>query len=589
MEYYSYAWNEWAVALAKKIGEILSIETDAKEVSRPQDASMGDLTYPCFRLAKQLGKSPAEVATVVAQALTGAFPWVAEANAVGPYVNVRLAVGPAVERVIQDVEAQGQQYAMNPTAATGPLVFEYASPNSHKEIHVGHLRNFVLGSAIVRVMRAAGRPVVAVSYLNDLGSNVAKCLWQLVRTQGFEVRALQMGDVTTILQSVPAERRTGKYLGQLYTEATAAVEEEANKQEASYVQAQLEAHSVAWEALWKETRGWCVHELLTIFDELGVEVVKQYFESSFLDESARLVDELLAHGIAKESQGAIIVDMEELKLGVLMIRKTDGNLLYASKDLPLADQKLRDYPEASALQILTDVRQVPYVRQLAEVMKRRGLTKPILPLGHELVRLPEGTMSSRKGNIVTYQGLRDAVLEYAVQGVAERHPDWTAERVTDVARHLAFAGIKFSTLKQDNDKVSTFDMKEALSFDGATGPYCQYAVIRLSSILRKAAAKGLLPSVKVPNAYTHTSEKALALSLAALPSLITLAGRDQRPSVITHWCVEAAQNINAFYRDVPVMDATPAEAASRLRLAQAAKEVLSLGLGLLGITVPEEM
>lgn len=584
-----YAWNTWATALADKIGQILSIPAEGTDVTRPQDASMGDLVYPCFRAAKQLEKSPAEVAQMVAHQLRGALPWMADVQAVGPYVNVRLDVGQAVELVIKDVEERGKDYGTVPMASTGPLVFEYASPNSHKEIHVGHLRNFVLGAAIVRVMRAAGRPVVPVSYLNDVGSNVAKCLWHLVRSQGRDVRALHMQDVSTILQAVPSEQRTGKYLGQLYTEATTAVEEETNKQEASYVQAQLEAHNAAWEALWKETRGWCVDELLRIFDELGVQVVNHYFESSFLDESARLVDELRAKGIAKESQGAIIVDMEELKLGVLMIRKTDGNLLYASKDLPLADQKLRDYPEASALQILTDVRQVPYVRQLAEVMKRRGSTKPLLPLGHELVRLPEGTMSSRKGNIVTYQGLRDAVLDYAKQGVTERHPDWSAERVTEVARHLTFAGIKFSTLKQDNDKISTFDMKEALSFDGATGPYCQYAVIRLSSILRKAAAKGLVPRKDVPNAYTHASEKALALSLAALPSLVVLAGRDQRPSVITHWCVETAQNVNAFYRDVPVMDATPDEAASRLRLAQAAKEVLTSGLALLGISVPEEM
>jgi arginyl-tRNA synthetase len=585
----SYAWNEWAAALAERVGEILTVKTEANEVTRPQDASMGDLTYPCFRMAKQLGKSPAEVAEMVAGKLTNAFPWLAEAKAVGPYVNVRLSVGAAVERVIQDIEAQGQTYGTVPLASTGPLVFEYASPNSHKEIHVGHLRNFVLGAAIVRVMQAAGRPVVPVSYLNDLGSNVAKCLWHLVRSQGRDIRSLRIEEVPAILELVPSEQRTGKYLGQLYTEATAAVEEEANKQEASYVQAQLEAHNPAWEALWKETRGWCVEELLRIFGELGVKVEKHYFESSFLDESARLVDELLAKGIAKESQGAIIVDMEELKLGVLMIRKTDGNLLYASKDLPLADQKLRDYPEASALQILTDVRQVPYVRQLAEVMKRRGCIKPLLSLGHELVRLPEGTMSSRKGNIVTYQGLRDAVLEYATQGVAERHPDWSPERVAETARYLAFAGIIFSTLKQDNDKVSTFDMKEALSFDGATGPYCQYSTIRLTSILRKAAAKGLMPRKDAPNAYTHDSEKALALSLAAYPNMVGLAGRDQRPSVLTHWCVETAQNINAFYRDVPVMDATKEEAECRLRLAVAAKEVLSLGLGLLGISVPEEM
>ncbi|MBP9763089.1 arginine--tRNA ligase [Patescibacteria group bacterium] len=583
------AWLTWSTELAEKVGDILGTKVEANDLVPPQDANWGDLSYPCFRAAKSLGKNPAELAQMVAHGLQGKLDWVAEVVAMGPYVNIRLQVAGAVERVIQDVEAQGADYGMLPMSATGPVVFEYANPNTHKEIHIGHLRLFILGAAIIRVMKAAGRPVIPVSYINDVGSNVAKCLWQLVRAHEGSVMQLSEQAAKELLERIPAERHTGKYLGQLYTESTLAAEEPGSKEEISYVLAQLEAHTPAWEILWRETHGWCVQELKQIFQEVGVDVEKQYFESDYLDESSRLVDELLAKGIAKESQGAIIVDMEEQKLGVLLLRKSDGNLLYAAKDLPLADQKMQDYPQASALQVMTDVRQVPYIKQLAEVMKRRGITLPFLSMGYELVRLPEGAMSSRKGNIVTYQALRDAVLEYALQGVTERHPEWSKEKVEDTARQLAFAGIIFSMLRQDNDKIVTFEMKEALSFDGATGPYCQYAVIRLSSILRKAANKGLKPSKDVPNAYAHASEKALALSLAAFPHVVALAGRDQRPSVIAHWCVEAAQNVNAFYRDVPVMDATPDEAASRLRLAQAAKQVLTLGLGLLGIAVPEEM
>lgn len=585
-----YAWNTWTTELARGISEILGTTVEASDIIRPQDSEMGDLSYPCFRAAKTVGKNPAELAHAVAHTLHGALPWVAEVLAVGPYVNIRLQVSTAVDHVVKDIETHGNSYGTIPASTDAPVVFEYANPNTHKEIHIGHLRNFILGAAVVRVMKAAGRSVVPVSYVNDVGSNVAKCLWKLVQAQGRDARSLQEQGVVSVLQTVLPEQRTGKYLAQLYVEATVAADENEHvKEEVSFIQAQLEAHVPAWELLWKETRQWCVDELFEIFRELGIEVEKQYFESSYLDESVRLVDELLAKGIAKESQGAVIVDMEQQKLGVLVIRKTDGNLLYAAKDLPLADQKLRDYPNAGALQIMIDVRQVPYMRQLAEVMKRRGSTVPFLSMGYELVRLPEGAMSSRKGNIVTYQALREVVLDYAKQGVTERHADWSEEKIQDTARRLAFAGMIFSTLRQDNDKALTFDMQEALSFDGATGPYCQYAVIRLSSILRKAAAKGLMPREDAPNAYIHASEKVLALSLAAYPSVVALAGRDQRPSVVAHWCVETAQHINAFYRDVPVMDATPEEAASRLRLARAAKQVLSQGLALLGISVPEEM
>ncbi len=585
----NYAWGEWTHALAERISTIVGAPVEAREVTRPQDENWGDLSFACFKYAKAMGKNPAELALLVAEQLTSALPWVETAVAMGPYVNIRLVTSLAVERVIQDVEMDHASYGFTQPAVEKPVIFEYANPNTHKEIHIGHLRNFTLGAATVRVMKAAGRAVVPVSYVNDVGTNVGKCLWQLVRTQGYSVKELNEAQVDALLQAVPAEQRTGKYLGQLYTEATTLAEDETHTPEISYVQTKLEEHDPAWERLWRVTRDWCIDELHRIFGELGVQVERQYFESTYLDESGRLVDELLSQGIAKESQGAVIVDMEEEKLGILVMRKGDGTLLYAAKDLSLADQKCRDYPDASSLEILVDVRQVPYVKQLAEVMRRRKTALPIESFGYELVRLPEGTMSSRKGTIVTYQGLRDAVFAYAEEGIRTRHADWNAEQIHSVATDLAKAGLIFGMLKQDNDKSIVFDMKEALSFDGATGPYCQYSIVRLSSILRKAAAKGLHAAKNAANAYTHDSEKALAMALATFPSIVMMAGRDQRPSVVAHWCVETAQYVNAFYRDVPVLDATKEEAESRLRLAQAAKEVLIQGLGLLGISVPEEM
>ena len=584
-----YAWNDWSAELAQRIGEILSVTVELSEITRTQDPALGDLSYVCFRAAKTAGKNPAELAQTIAQALKGKLSWAEDITATGPYVNVRLSTSAAVSRIIKDVEGAGGSYARFPVTSTDLVVFEYANPNTHKEVHIGHLRNFTIGAAVLRVMRTAGRSVIPVSYVNDVGTNVGKCLWHLVRTHGYVIKELTEAQVEALVNAVPVEQRTGKYLGQLYTEATTLAEDEANTPDISFVQSQLEAHNAAWERLWKITRDWCIDELHRIFGELSVEVERQYFESTYLDESGRLVDDLLKRGIAKESQGAVIVDMEEMKLGVLVMRKSDGTLLYAGKDLALMEQKLKDYPQASVLQMVVDVRQAPYFRQLNEVMKRRNFPVPIDSFGYELVRLPEGAMSSRKGTIVTYQSLRDAVVQYATGEIATRHPDWTEGKISQTAWQLAQAGMMFSMLKQDNDKTIVFDMKEALSFDGATGPYCQYAVIRLSSILRKAATRNLFPSKDVPPAFAHASEKQLALSLAAFPQVVATAGRDQRPALVAHWCVETAQNINAFYRDVPVLDATPAEAASRLRLAEAAKTGLSAGLALLGIQIPEEM
>lgn len=573
------AWNYWTAEIAKRLSALTDSTIEPADLVVPPDSKLGDLAFGCFKLAKSMGKSPAEIAKDLASKFDIKNTDIESVAAAGPYVNFLLSTGFAVHRVIRDIEVSRDQYGNSTDGANRQLVLEYAQPNTHKEIHVGHLRNLVLGVSENLLLKKAGWEVVTASYHGDVGAHVAKCLWWMVKSRN---------GVMTV-DDLPMDQRTGKYLGQLYAEATRQLDEHPEyKDEISSVQQKLEAHDPVWESLWLETRRWSLDEMAEIFDDLGVDITRQYLESEVTDRGQQMVDTLLEKGIAKESQGAMIVDLEDVKLGVFLVRKSDGTSLYGTKDLALAEKKHAEYPKAERSLILVDNRQQFYFKQLFETLKRMGITVPHEFIGYEFVTLKSGAMSSREGNIVAFQDFRDSVIDYARGEVLKRHEDWTEGKVTHVSWCIAMAGIKFGMLKQDSDKIFTFDLEQALSFDGDTGPYCLYAAARLASILRKAGPQNPFDG-ELTSSYDHDSEKALALILAAFPSRVRQAAAELRPAIIAQWSLDASQAINAFYRDVPVLESEGELREGRIRLATVARETLSLGLGLLGIRVPDEM
>jgi arginyl-tRNA synthetase len=469
---------------------------------------------------------------------------------------------------------------------------------------------------MVAILRHAGWNVITASYHGDVGAHVAKCLWQFVesgRAPGTGHRAsdeergkkkkkkaaerkspvmdLSMYEVRAMIEAIPRERRTGKYLGDLYSQATRELAADPDKKEiVSRVQQALEGDDPVWRKLWQETRRWSLDEFIVLFEEFGVDIERQYLESEVMGEGQKIVDELLKKGVARESDGAIVVDLEDADLGIFLIRKSDGTSLYATKDLALAELKREEYPDIGRSVMLVDNRQTQYLRQLFETLKRTGYPIPNEHVNYEFVTLKGGAMSSREGNIVTYQDFRDQVYKYAWEQTKARHKSWSQGQINYTAWSLALAGMKFGMLRQDPDKVYTFDMKEALSFEGDTGPYVQYTAVRLNSILRRADYPDIRGKEE-PNCrmLSAPQEKRLALDVARFCEAAARAAEDMRPSIIANWCLEAARDANAFYRDLPVLDAESGVREARIRLVYAARDALTIGLRVLGIPVPEEM
>lgn len=591
--------------LAQRVSTITGVHVTNEAFTRPPKPDMGDIALGCFAIAKELGQNPVEIAKKIVAEFGHDMRTVEKVEAAGPFVNVTIKAGEFIHLLVRDIEQDGDDYGACDDGKKQKLLFEYAQPNTHKEMHVGHLRNLILGSALVRLLRHAGWDVIPLSYHGDVGAHVAKCLWWMVergrksgavskhdgKIETSKAMGLSMGEVQELLDAVPKTDHTGKYLGGLYTEATRELAANPDHQQTvSGVQQALEADDPIWHKLWQETRHWSLDEMTDLFEELGVEIDRQYLESEVTAPGQKIVDELMEKGVATKSEGAIVVNLEDADLGVFLVRKSDGTSLYATKDLALAYLKLEEYPKAMRSVMLVDNRQSLYFKQLFETLKRMGYGVPTEHIGYEFVTLKGGAMSSREGNIVTYQDFRDEVFTYAWEETKKRHPDWNEGQLTYTAWALAIAGMKFGMLKQDPEKLFTFDMTEALAFDGDTGPYVQYSVVRLNAILKKADFPDIRGS-EDPDCRIlgEPQEKALALALARFNEVVRSSAAEMRPSALAHWSVETARLANAFYRDVPVMDAEDDKRAARLRLVYAARDVMTEGLKMLGIPVPEEM
>lgn len=620
--------------MARHIGDVLEEKIGPEDIVAPPKPDMGDLAFACFRVAKKRGTSTADVAKELARKLENVDQSVEKIEAAGPYLNIKLRAGVFIDRVAREVEQAGEDYGRTEAGQGKQVMLEYANLNSHKEFHVGHLRNILYGLSLNRLLGFAGWHTVPVSYLNDMGSHVAKCLWLFVRRGSYLIerpkpkavrgkkKAEQLEDPTVtmtedqwtryvmenltvtwahrMIDAIPAKDHTGKFLGEIYAEASKLLEEnEAWKSEVSLVLKKLEDHDKGWAYLWQETRRWSLMELSRYLQDLGADIEKQYLESEFVDRSKQAVDDLLAKGIAIESQGAVIIDfdaypdpeVQKQKLGVMILRKSDGTLIYATKDIPLAEQKFEDYPKQDLSLIVVDFRQALYFRQLFAALKLLGYAKPLKHLGYEFVTLPDGAMASRKGNIVTLQDFLARAIELARAEVVARHKDeWNDGKIEHAAWCIAMGGVMFTMLRQDPEKPIVFDMAKALAFEGDTGPYVQYAATRLASINQKAKSK----KQDLKNAdmvvLDHDSEKHLAFVLAQLPEAAARAAAEYKPSIVAQWCLDAASAVSVFYRDVKVLESKNEEVKlARLRLVAAARVALQNGLHLLGINVPDAM
>lgn len=559
--------------LKQKIKKELKLE--GAVFSYPPNINLGDLSLACFELAKSQKKSPVELAGDLAARFSKQNrlkKYFTEVKAVGPYLNFYINPEYLANRVIGEIKRGKKNYGSNQTGKKVRVMVEYSNGNTHKEYHVGHLRNISYGDAVNRLLSVNGYESIPVSYINDFGIFTAKTLWNWQRNKKYEA----------------SSEEKGYLLGKCYSEASKELESHPEyKEEVTHIMKSIESRQGKYYDLWEKTRDWSIDYFSSIYRDLGIKFEHTFYESKFVDAGLALVKEMVASGQLVKSEGAIIANLEKYGLAVLPVIRTDGTALYPVADLALAQEKFKKYNVQESIYVV-DVRQSLYFQQLAKIFELLGYTQKITHMGYDFVTLPDGMMSSRTGNVITYEELKSKIWEKLIQETKKRHEDWINDRIKHVAWSLTVSTIKFEMLKVSADKIITFNIDEALRFDGYTACYLQYGYARLKSIVRKEPIR-LFVGVTNLNELKEIKEKELLMKLGQYPELIKSAGDKYNPSEIAKYLFELVQLFNDYYHGIPILKAEPKIRRARLALIKAIAQVLNNGFNILGMKVIEEM
>lgn len=553
-------------------------------LEKPPETRLGDFALPCFRFAKDLRKKPPEIAETLAAELTGkGSPWLARIEVVGAFLNIFInqshlatAVLPEVldgrwfERLRRDRVAPAQQ-----------VMIEYSQPNTLKDFHVGHTRNLCLGLSLVHLFRFCGYKVTAANYFGDDGTHISTVLWYIDEYK----------------PAPPASGRYSEWFGQIYVKAKQAVAsaEAAEKQRIeariSAIHRQVEHQEGEIYKLWQTTRAWSLQEFKEIYHWFEAPFDVDFFESECSLDAQRIVDEYLTKGVFVLDEGAIGVDLKPYKLGFCILRKRDGNTLYATKDLALARRKFEQYHVDRAIYVVAD-EQNHHFRQVFKVLELMGFPQAsqCFHLSYGMVKLPEGKMSSRDGSAVPFTTLRETMLSELDKVLAKYQGEWSEAELKDTANKLCVGAIKYGMISTDPKSEIVFNLQDWLSFEGHSGPYLMYSYARTRSILRKAADLGYAPSLVGVEQLAQPTEHELLRYLYDFNEVVAGACEQYKPSLLATHLFYTCKAFNRFYAEVPVLKAEqPAVRDARLALIEGFAHTMKQGLALLGMTPPERM
>jgi arginyl-tRNA synthetase len=549
-----------------------------ENIGEPPNLKMGHFAFACFPLAKALKKAPVQIAQTIKESISKSS-MIDEVILAGPYVNFKVSGQGYGEHVLNDIKS-GDFFSRTLTDYTPKTMIEYSQPNTHKEMHVGHMRNLCLGNAIVRIKKYCNQEVIPVTYPGDSGTHVAKCLWYLK----FHNK-----------EEIPASNK-GQWLGKIYSTANMKLEDELgtekedeNRAQLTEILRQLHAQEGEFFELWQETRQWSLDLMNETYDWADVKFDRWFFESEMDQPSVDLVKKYHEQGTFIKDQGAIGMDLSDDKLGFCILLKSDGTGLYATKDVALAIQKFEEF-EVEANIYIVDTRQSHHFKQVFKVLEKIGFqqAKHCHHLPYEMVELPGGAMSSRKGNIVPLSELVDNMEQTIITNYLQKYSgDWSDDEIKSTAHKIANGAIKYGMVRMDNNRKIVFDMEEWLKLDGETGPYLQYVYARINSLLDKqghdkAATANL-------NVLTVDSEMALLQKVSLFNDIALKAHEQNKTNILTSYLYDLGKAFNSFYAECTIANAEEEVKVARLELAFATAQIIKNGLSLLGIEVPNRM
>lgn len=568
--------KEIAEIIAKNL-EGLTEDEIKSMIEIPQDQFMGDYAFPCFRLAKTMRKAPNLIAAELAEKLQGEQLF-SEVSPVNAYVNMFVSREEMMKSTVSEVLEEKENFGRSDIGGNKKVIVEFSSPNIAKPFHIGHIRSTVIGNSLSKIYDALGYDVFKINHLGDYGTQFGKMICAYRR----------WGNREDVINS-PIKTLLG-----YYTKFHVEVEEHPElEDEARAIFTKLEQGSKEEVELWQWFREESLKEFQRVYDMLGIEFDSYNGESFYSDKMPRFEKELSDKGLLQESKGAQVVDLEEYKLGTALIKKSDGSSLYITRDIAAAVYRKENYDFYKNIYVVA-TQQNLHFQQLFKILELMGYdwANQCVHVPFGMVRLEEGTMSTRHGRVVFLEDVLNGAIEKTREIIEEKNPN--IENLEEITSQVGIGAVVFNELSNNRIKDYTFKWDQILNFDGETGPYVQYTHARCASLLRKAGedivAKAQDPK-NVDFALLAKSDSAYELTklIYAFPGVVEQAGEKYEPSIITRHIIDIAQCFNKFYHDEHIIVDDEVEKISKIALVIATKRVIATGIGLLGMKAPERM
>lgn len=567
----------------------------------------GNLTLVVFPFLKMSKKKPEDTAQELGEYLLAHCKVIAKFNVVKGFLN--LVIAPAAWiALLNDINAD-ERFGEKPITDASPLVMvEYSSPNTNKPLHLGHVRNNLLGWSLAKIMEANGNKVVKTNIVNDRGIHICKSMlaWQKWGNGATPESTGKKGDHLIGDYYVAFDqhyRAECKALAEQFR-AEGLSEDEAEKRAKDEAPLIKEAHEmlVKWEqgdkevrALWKMMNDWVYEGFDETYKMMGVGFDKIYYESDTYLEGKAKVEEGLKKGLFfRKPDGSVWVDLSDEGLDQKLLLRADGTSVYMTQDIGTADMRFKDYSIDQMIYVVGN-EQNYHFQVLSILLDRLGFKwgKELVHFSYGMVELPNGKMKSREGTVVDADELMSEMIASAKRTSEElgKFADMTDSERNEIARIVGLGALKYFILKVDARKNMLFNPEESIDFNGNTGPFIQYTYARIRSIMRKAEAEGLvLPETLADDMPLNDKEVELVQKLNNFGVVIEQAGKDYSPNGIANYCYELTKDFNQFYHDYSILNAeNNATKTVRLMLAKNVAKVIKNGMDLLGIEVPERM
>ena len=592
------------------VKELYGVEVPEKMIQLQKTRSdfEGNLTLVTFPLLKTSHKKPEDTAQEIGEYLKKNCKAIADFNVVKGFLNLVIAQAAWVG-LLNDINAN-EKFGEKSVTENSPLVMiEYSSPNTNKPLHLGHVRNNLLGWSLAQIMEANGNKVVKTNIVNDRGIHICKSMlaWLKWGNGITPEKAGKKGDHLIgdfyVLFDKHFKEECKQLQEQYEKEGMTPDDAKAKaEQEAPLIQ---EAHEmlVKWEhndpevrALWEKMNSWVYAGFDETYKALGVGFDKIYYESNTYLVGKKKVEEGLAKGLfIRKEDNSVWTDLTDEGLDQKLLLRKDGTSVYMTQDIGTAEMRFNDYPIDKMIYVVGN-EQNYHFQVLSILLDRLGFKwgKDLVHFSYGMVELPNGKMKSREGTVVDADDLVASMIENAKtlsEDKVNKLEGITEDEKNEIARIVGMGALKYFILKVDARKNMLFNPEESIDFNGNTGPFIQYTYARIRSILRKAEAQNIaLPASLADDAPLNEKEIALIQKLNDFGAAVAQAGIDYSPSGIANYCYELTKEFNQFYHDYSILNAdTEAEKITRLVLAKNVAKVIKNGMALLGIEVPERM